>query len=91
MKRVSQIAFVLHNTHNRALQFGRDTGALDNLPKSYRGKPVDPDHIFPTLDEIAVSFPGTHDPDSRAHLRAKAPRPCTVMACTLSIQTNDKV
>jgi len=91
MKRVGEIGFVLYNAHNNGLYFGRDTGALDALPRvSDNGATVDPDRIFKTFDQVAVSFPGTLDSDSRVHLRAKAPRPMTVLAAVPSVETDEK-
>jgi hypothetical protein len=89
-KRVDEIAFIMHQTHNNGLFFGRDTGNLDPLPRVDRGAVVDADHIYPDYDRIAVSFPGDHDTDARVHLRAKAPRPATVMAAVISVSTHER-
>lgn len=92
MKRVDKIGFVLYQTHNNGLFFGRDTGSLDPLPrKADGGATVDADKIYETFDQVAVSFPGQWDTDSRVHLRAKAPRPCTVLAAIPTVQTNERV
>jgi hypothetical protein len=91
VKRPAQIGFVLYKTHNRGIEFGSDTGRLDPLPKMIEGAVVDPDQIFETFDQIAVSMESTHNPDARIFLRAKAPRPCTVLAAVPSVQTNERV
>lgn len=90
-KRVNQIGFVLNNTHRAALLFGADTGHLDPLPSIIKGAPVDPDTIFETFDQVAFSFNGESDPDARVHLRARAPRPITVMAAVPTVQTSERV
>jgi len=91
-KRVPQMGMILHQTHARALQYGSDTGGpLDSLPKMYRGKALDPDHIFRSYDEVAISFPSGWDTDARVVIKAKAPRPATIMALVPSIQTNERV
>lgn len=92
MKRTDKIAFVLYKTHNNGLFFGTDTGELDPLPRmTDEGGLVDSDKIFVNFDQVAMAFPGLWDEDSRMHLRAKAPRPVTVIAAVPTVQTNEKV
>jgi len=92
MKRSDKIGFVLHQTHNNALFFGSDSGHLDPLPRVIDGGAVvDADKIFEHFDEPAMPFPGLWKADSRIHLRAKAPRPVTVLAAVPTVQTNEKV
>lgn len=91
MKRIAQIAFVLRQVHNNALFFGSDTGNLDPLPRVLEGATVDPDKIFTSFDEVAVSMDSTHNPDARVYLRAKAPRPVTVLAAIPSVGTHERV
>lgn len=91
MKRTDKIAFILHKTHNNGLYFGSDTGNLDPLPRVIDGAVVDSDKIHETFDQVAMPFPGLWDTDSRIHLRAKSPRPCTVLAAIPTVQTNEKV
>jgi hypothetical protein len=55
------------------------------------GAVVDEDQIFDTFDDITFPINSTHSTDERIHLRAKAPRPCTILALVPSVQTNDKV
>lgn len=92
LKRVAQLAVILYKVHNRGLFFGSDTGNLDPLPQVIDGgATVDPDKIFETFDQVSFPFPGTLDADARLHLRAKAPRPCTVLAAVPSVGTNERV
>ena len=91
MKRPTQIALILYETHNNGLFFGNDTGYLDALPrKSDEGAAVDADKIFHTLDMAAMPFPGLWDEDNRIVLVAKSPRPATVMAAIPSTILNEK-
>jgi len=90
-KRVAQTALVIYNTHARGLFVGDDTGALDPLPRVIEGEVVDQDKIFPTLDMIANPTPGTHKTDPRTHIRAKAPRPATVLAAIPSVGTHERL
>lgn len=92
MKRTDKMGFVLLNTHNNALFFGNDTGELDPLPRVNDAGEVVPTHkIFHLHDEHAIPFPGLWDEDSRIFIRAKSPRPATVLALVPTINTEDKI
>jgi len=92
MKRTDKIGFVLWQTHNRGLFYGSDSGHLDPLPRNIdAGGVVDPDKIFEMFDKVAMAFPGLWDTNSRIHLRAKSPRPCTVLAAVPTVATNERV
>jgi hypothetical protein len=92
MKRTDHIAFVLADTHNNGLFFGRDFSNLDPLPRVVdEGAAVSADAIFEEFDHASMPFPGLWSSDSRICLRGKAPRPVTVMAAVPTIQTNDKL
>lgn len=90
-KRVDHIGFILWKTHVNGIRFGSDANNLDPLPRMIdEGAQVDEDYIFATLDTDSFPFPGKIDTDSRIWLRARAPRPCTVLAAVPSIETSDK-
>ena len=92
MKRTDKIGFVLYQTHCNGLFYGSDSGHLDPLPRNIdAGGVVDPDKIFEMFDKVAMAFPGLWDTNSRIHLRAKSPRPCTVLAAVPTVQTNERV
>jgi len=91
-KRTDKIGFVLYKTHNNGLFYGSDSGHLDPLPRNIdAGGVVDPDRIFEMFDRVAMAFPGLWDTNSRIHLRAKSPRPCTVLAAVPTVATNERV
>lgn len=97
MKRVDHIAFILRNTHNNGLYFGRDFSNLDPMPRSmdYKGYALDTadggdQTVFEDFDKPSVTFPGGWSSDARICLKAIAPRPATVMASVPSIATHDK-
>jgi hypothetical protein len=92
MKRTDKIGFVLCDTHNNGLFFGSDTGNLDPMPRvTDEGERVDVDKIFSAFDQVAMPFPGEWNEDARIHLRAKAPRPATVLAAIPTVNTEEKV
>ena len=91
-KRVPQVALCLYQTHSNGVFFGEDTGSLKPLPRIVGGAgQVDADKIFDTLDLESVSFPGKWSPDARVRLRAKSPRPCTLLDLVPSVATNERV
>lgn len=92
-KRVPQMGLVLYKTHNRGLYMGSDTGTdkIQPLPRTLDDDGVvDPDKVYPSLDEVPFAVPGGWKSDSRIALRAKAPRPCTVLAAVPQVDTNEK-
>lgn len=90
MKRIARLALILEQTHNNALFMGGDTGNLDPMPRVLdEGTQVDPDLIFTEFDKFAHSFDGDWDEDSRIYIRAKAPRPATIMAALPRVTTNE--
>jgi hypothetical protein len=92
MKRTDKIGFVLYRCHNDGLRFGADTGHLDPLPRiSDKGGRVDPRKVFETFDDVSMPFPGLWSTDSRIVLKAKSPRPCTVLAAIPNVDTKEKV
>jgi hypothetical protein len=91
-KRVPQLGLALYKAHNYGLYTGYDTGseAVQPLPRMIdKGAQVDPDKIFATLDQAQFATPGPWDEDSRVTLRAKAPRPMTVLAAVPAVDTNE--
>lgn len=91
IKRVPQASLILYKTHQHSLSYGaRDTGNLDKLPGLINGKVIDPDTIHLTLDNISVPVPSTYESDPRLILRARAPRPATILAVCPTIQTNER-
>lgn len=89
-KRVNYLGLILANTHAQGLRFGPDFDNLDDLPLVEDGAEVDGDYVWAEYDKDAVEFPGTYDTDSRVCLEAAAPRPCTVLAAVIGLQTSDK-
>lgn len=89
-KKVDGLGLVMRNTHARGLKYGPDFDTLDPLPQIEDGAPVDPDKIWAEYDKASFEFPGEWDTDSRICLRAIAPRPCTLLAITGTVETNEK-
>jgi hypothetical protein len=91
-KRFAQVGLVAYNIHARGLEVGNDTGRLKGLPSMIEnGGRVDPDKIFRTFDQLAFAVDGKYSTDERLVLRATAPRPCTLLAAVVAVQTSDRV
>lgn len=88
-KRISQIGFVLADTHKQGLKYGQDFVTMDDLPlmEDYRSVSGE---VWESYDEETIEFPGEWDTDSRICLEANAPRPATVLGMAFVIETNDK-
>lgn len=89
-KRIPHLGLILNNTHAHGLQFGPDFTRLDDLPGEEAGVAVDANDVWTSYDFDAVPFNGTYHTDSRLCLVANAPRPCTVLAATVTVETNEK-
>lgn len=89
-KKVSQLGVIARWLHARGLQYGPSFDLMDDLPAVESGARVDGNDMRVAFDEEMFAFPGDWDTDSRICLKASSPRPCTVLACVLDIETNTK-
>lgn len=86
-KKVDHIGLILADTHKKGLRYGPDADNLDSLPEIEDGGAVAANTVHESYDETMIEFDGDWDTDSRIYLRAQAPRPCTILACTVSMNT----
>ena len=89
-KRVSQLGIVARWIHALGLRYGPDFDTLDDMPLVERGGEVDENDIRTVYDEEQFSLAGSWDTDSRLCLEAASPRPVTVLACIIGMETNPK-
>lgn len=89
-KRVNSLGLILADTHAQGLRYGPDFVTMDELPLIEQGAAVDEDSVWEAYDEDMIEFPGEWSTDSRICLEANAPRPCTILAATISMATHDK-
>lgn len=95
-KKADHLALIMRNAHARGIKYGSDFNTdgsgnylnLDGLPLVEEGAEVDPDTIWEDYDTEAFEFDGTWDTDSRVCLLGQAPRPCTVLAAVVHMNTN---
>jgi hypothetical protein len=86
-KKIDFVGLTLANTHTQGLRYGPDFTNLDNKPGWEDGDPVPTGQIDSAYDTGDIEFPGTWEPDLRICLKAQAPRPCTVLGCSLTFIT----
>lgn len=90
VKKIDRVAMILANTHAKGLKFGQsfDADDMNSMPDIESEALVDPDSIWGHYDEDSIEFPGDWNTDARLCLEAKAPRPATMLACVLDMETN---
>lgn len=89
-KRLEHLGVILANAHFQGLKYGPDFTNLSPLPRVKDGTATAEDTVHTSFDETAFEFGGTWDSDARLCLQASAPRPCTVLAAIVPVETHDK-
>lgn len=88
IKRVVKVGLILADVHAQGLQHGQGYDVMDDLPLTENGVGFDDNAVRQAYDEPMIEVPGDWDTDARLCLTAAAPRPCTVMACSITVETN---
>ncbi len=91
VKRVNNLGVILASTHIGGLQYGMDFDNMDDLPLVEDGQTMSTDFIYPSYDKKSFEFPGDFDTDSRLCLQSASPRPCTVLAAVVGLETNERL
>jgi hypothetical protein len=89
-KIVTTLGVILYNTHYQGLQYGSDFTNMDNLPLMSKGAEISADTVHSSFDEESFSFDGQWDTDSRLCLQAASPRPCTILAAIVGMESHAK-
>ena len=87
-KRLDALGLIMIHTHNNGLYYGDGDDNMWPLPRVEGAEDVDADAVWTQYDEDMHSLPGTWSTDSRLRLKAYAPRPASVLAAIITIQTN---
>lgn len=88
-KRLASMGLTLYNTHHLGLEYGEDFTNMDDIPLVIEDEEVTAGTIWSHKDLDMMEFNSTWGTDGRLCLRATAPRPCTILGCTITVQTND--
>lgn len=86
-KRIAHLGLVLANTHAQGLMYGQDFDTMDDLPAIENGDTVSNTGIWTAYHYDAVELNGTYSVDSRLCLKATSPRPCTVLAAIMELES----
>ena len=89
-KKLEHLGVVLRNTHYQALKYGPDFDNLSAMPLMSQGKAIAADTVHTSFDEEPFEFEGDWNSDSRLCLQVTAPRPCTLLAAVVPVETHDK-
>jgi hypothetical protein len=90
VKKVNQIGIIARDVHASGLQLGPSFTELYDLPTTKDFQVVDADTVHVDFDAPTFPFGGHWNTDSRVAMRATAPKPVTILAAVVGIQTNDK-
>lgn len=89
-KKVHALGLIMADTHATGVQYGQDFDTLDDLPTVEDFAAVDADTVHTAYDERMFPFGGSWDTDARLCLRANAPKPVTILAAVLDIETAER-
>jgi hypothetical protein len=89
-KRIHSLGLVLADTHAQGLEFGQDFDNMDPMPLMEEGAAVDQDSVWENYEGRKIPFPGVWTTDARLCLKAAAPRPVTVMAAVIDMDSNQQ-
>lgn len=90
-KKLEHLGLILDRTHHRGIKYGPSFSTLSDLPGVEGGAIVAEDTIYSHYDEDPFEFEGEWDTDSRLCLESNAPRPATVLAAVMPIETRSKL
>lgn len=87
-KRIDHVGIIAADMHAKGLLIGPDFDHLDELPDIEDDDDVGDDTVHENYDQAMHPFDDEWKTDARVCLEAHAPKPVTVMAFTVSMQTN---
>ena len=90
-KRFDHLGLVMRNTHYQGLSYGDSFETLDDMPLVEQGQTTPAGTVWDSYDSDSFEINGTFDTDMRLCLQANAPRPCTVLAAVIAMNTNEKL
>lgn len=88
-KKIAKLGVLMANAHFQGLKYGPDFATLRSLPTTFNGKVMGANTVYSLYDAPLFDFPGTWQTDSRLCLQAQSPRPCTLTAAIIDIETRE--
>lgn len=89
-KHLDNLGLILADTHAKGLRYGQDFDTMDDLPQVIQGATISANLVHEDYEEPVTMMPGKWRTDSRLCLAAYAPRPCTVLAAVIDMETHPK-
>lgn len=89
-KKVTELGLIATNMHPQGVKYGPDFDTLDDMPGTEAAGDVDQDTVWDSYDYETFTFGGYWDTDSRLCLEANAPKPVTLLAAILNVETSIK-
>ncbi len=89
-KKINMLALLMKNTHHKGVKYGPDFDNLSDLAQTVNGSTVAPDTVHSTLDDEMTPFAGRWSTDSRLCLQGQAPRPATILAAVIAVESHAK-
>lgn len=89
-KNVSQLGLIARWLHASGLEYGSAFDVLDPMPMVEKAAIVDENEMRLAYDEESMTLSGQWDTDARLCLKGSAPRPATILAAILALETNVK-
>jgi hypothetical protein len=89
-KKVQHLGLIMRYVHRMGVQYGPDFDTLSDIPGKENEAAVSSTTVHTNYDEEAFEFEGEWNSDSRLCLQAQAPRPVTILAGVISVETHDK-
>ena len=87
-KRIDGLGLIMAYVHAYGLKYGKDFDTLYDLPRIEDGTAVSANALRTSYDKESFAFPGEWSTGTRLCLRARAPRPVTVLAATCEMQVS---
>lgn len=87
-KILHSVGIIAADMHHEGLEYGSDFNYLRPLPSVYRNQDVVADTVHTEYDDDLVPVNKEWGTDTRLCLQATSPRPCTLLAVTMVIETN---
>jgi hypothetical protein len=88
-KRIQKIGLLCLNTHYQAIQAGDDFTNMSYMPIVENGAAVAANTVNATYDEAMFPVNTTFDTDSRLCIQVVAPKPATISAAVIGMETRD--
>lgn len=87
-KVIGGLGLILADVHARGLKYGPDFTRMDPIALVFQGRMVGNNEILADRDDEATTFPGEWSSDSRLCLQAQAPRPCSILAAVMEVESH---